>query len=92
MFPYPPDSGDKRGRKRSEQNRVEAQRLFTEGRGNDLPGMAGTLWAAYNGVTEFIDHGKTKRDAAGHLDHIWFGDGSAVKARAFEVAQKRLGA
>ncbi len=28
--------------------------LFEEGRGNDLPGVRGTLWAAYNSVTEYL--------------------------------------
>ena len=57
-----------------------------KGRGNDLPGVAGTLWAAYNGIAEMIDHGQSRRTPDQHLEHIWFGNGHVLKVRAFQVA------
>src|SRR4030095_11370642 len=30
--------------------------LYTAGQGSDLPGVRGTAWAAYNAVTEWVDH------------------------------------
>jgi hypothetical protein len=55
--------------------------LFHKGKGNDLPGVQGTLWAAYNGIAEMVDHGANKRSPSQHLDYIWFGGGYGVKAR-----------
>ena len=36
--------------------RYWAAHYFDNGQGNREPGIAGTLWAAYNGVTEYVDH------------------------------------
>jgi phage/plasmid-like protein (TIGR03299 family) len=53
--------------------------------------MAGpTVWAAYNAVTEFVDHGQRVnsrvRSPAAQLNRIWFGAGSQIKRRAYERA------
>jgi hypothetical protein len=37
-----------------------------------------------------IDHDPTKRDPKKQLQYIWYGDGAAVKVRAFNVAQKQM--
>ena len=54
--------------------------------------MRGTLWAAYNGVTELIDHRQARRHGAdttlGRLNSIWFGRGAAIKERALRVAEQ----
>lgn len=50
--------------------------------GNDEPAIAGTLWAAYNGIAEMVDHGRSRRTAKQHLEHIWFGSGYSLKVRA----------
>jgi len=59
VFPDPsPKTGEKRFKKalaQAQRDRQESARLFTEGKGNDLKGVRGTLWAAYNGVTEYVD-------------------------------------
>ena len=47
---------DERRRKKTEQHRREVKTLFESGRGNDAEKVKGTLWAAYNGITEFADH------------------------------------
>jgi phage/plasmid-like protein (TIGR03299 family) len=36
-------------------DRAGAEYFFVQGRGNAAKGVAGTLWAAYNGVAEYID-------------------------------------
>jgi hypothetical protein len=49
--------------------------------------VKGTLWAAYNGVAEYIDYrrfGKASDDR--QLNAIWFGEGYSAKARAFSAA------
>jgi phage/plasmid-like protein (TIGR03299 family) len=41
---------------RNNEHRSKSVRLFENGRGNSQPNVKGTLWAAYNGVTELVDH------------------------------------
>lgn len=50
--------------------------------------IAGTAYGAYNAVTEYVDHGWRTRGAGGRsgvtAESAVFGDGAALKARAFE--------
>ena len=92
VFPDPSDPADKQGQRRAAQNREKAAHLFEWGSGNQLSGVAGTLWAAYNGVTEFVDHKPTRQTPREHLESIWFGDGYLLKARAFEIAKSQIDA
>jgi phage/plasmid-like protein (TIGR03299 family) len=86
VFPDPADKADERARKRAVEARDTSAKLFETGRGNNAPRVQGTLWAAYNGVAEYIDHYKSKADRSRHLDSIWFGDGYLTKARSFRIA------
>lgn len=61
--------------------------LFEKGRGNDLPGVAGTLWGAYNAVTEYTTW-ERGRNVDNRLDSLWFGDSANVNQRALQVAAK----
>ena len=70
------------------ENRLWSKRFFEAGKGTDIPGVSGTLWAAYNGVAEFVDHRDSGRPESQRLDSIWFGDGYCAKARAFRVAEQ----
>ncbi len=71
---------------------AEIVRLFAEGRGNDLPGVAGTHWAAFNAVTENIDHvrgiGGKGDTLSKRVSSAWFGQGNAVKERALALLSK----
>ena len=42
------------------RDRSWSEYFFDQGRGNRLPGVAGSLWAAFNGVTEWQDHRKSR--------------------------------
>ena len=57
-----------------------------------MPKVRGTLWAAYNGVTELIDHRKARQHDADttldRLNSIWFGRSAAIKERARRVAEQ----
>lgn len=86
VFPDPRDSENERALKRVQDNRLLAECLFAEGQGNQLKGVTGTLWAAYNGVTELIDHRATAQPNDRRLDSVWFGAGYSTKARAYRVA------
>jgi hypothetical protein len=58
--------------------------LAESGMGQSLPGVAGTWWAAYNGMTEHLNHvaGKSQDN---RLDALWFGP---VGARALSAASQ----
>jgi len=68
--------------------------LFEEGRGQDLPEIRHTAWAALNAVTEYVDHHRQTRattDAerrSRRLKSQWFGSGAQLKAKAWELALK----
>lgn len=59
--------------------------LFEVGKGNNLPGVAGTYWAAYNAVTEYLTHYRGK-DANTRLDSNLFGVGDNLNTRALNIA------
>ena len=74
----------------------ESLRLFEYGVGNDLPGVRGTAWAAYNAVTEYVDHVRPQgaMATAGNVDDpliagkrlysSWFTSGQDIRQRAWE--------
>lgn len=97
VFPDPNEDAQPSAFERAQRNRAFAEHLFSEGKGNSMPGVKGTLWAAYNGVTEFIDQkipvsadGRITMSGERRLNSIWFGQGSMIKAKAFTVAKDRL--
>lgn len=64
--------------------------LFEKGRGNELRQVRGSLWAAYNAVTEYVDHVRGVRHD-GNLRRNWeesalFGSGDVLKQRAYLAA------
>ncbi len=97
VFPDPPNQKNILALRRAQANRSRAEHLFDQGQGNSENGVKGTLWAAYNGVTELIDHRVTTSGdqlfAAGgsrRLNSIWFGEGASTKAKAYEIAMDKL--
>jgi phage/plasmid-like protein (TIGR03299 family) len=79
-------------RARVVRDRSGAAHLFAHGRGNDAPRVRGTLWAAYNGVAESVDHRTGPQTGADRrLSSAWFGDGYRVKARAYREAMHLAG-
>jgi len=90
VFPDPVDPDDRRGAERAAKQRSWARRFFANGKGNRDHGIEGTLWAAYNGVTEFIDHRKTQQSDEGKLSSLWFGNGCSIKARAYRMAKEKM--
>ena len=71
---------------RAKTNREWSKYFFENGVGNNFPGVSGSLWASLNGITELIDHKVTKQKQDRKLNTIWFGDGAAVKAKAYKQA------
>jgi phage/plasmid-like protein (TIGR03299 family) len=85
-----PDGSTAETAKRAVNDRRWARHFYEHGRGNDLPKVRGTLWAAYNGVTELVDHRRPMTADADfttkRLGSIWFGRGATIKGRALELA------
>ena len=73
-----------------QRDRSWSEYFFDQGRGNQLPGVSGTLWAAFNGVTEWQDHRKSRQNENQRLVSTWFGGSYQTKARAFSVAQEKM--
>lgn len=86
---------DKQSEKNAEIIKQLRENLANER--NTLPGIEGSAWAAYNAVSEYIDHQKPSRgkDEAARLDNkvnnMWFGTGNDVKADAFNSAMAFAG-
>ena len=66
------------------------------GRGQDIPNVRGTAWAAYNAVTEYLDYYSPNRaitagepNSAGAQDRrlyrSWYGQGQVTRNRAFRL-------
>lgn len=58
-------------------------RNANEGRGNDM--VKGTLWAGYNGVTEYFGY-EFGRSVDARLNSLWWGTNARLNQRALEVA------
>ena len=86
-----PDSEDVKNR-RAQNVRHELFRLFENGMGQDIAETKLTSWAAFNAVTEFVDHhrstrGQTEQEQASRrLKSAWFGSGAKLKAEAWKLA------
>lgn len=61
--------------------------LFERGRGNDLPGVKGTMWGAYNAVTELLTW-ERGRSSDTRLENLWLGDAGNLAHRAYDIAVK----
>lgn len=101
VYPDPIDPDRDRAAANARQTRTVLEELFEGGIGHDMPGVRGTAWAAYNAVTGYIDHRKPQRDRKDRTDeesdsvrlnNIWWGDGAAIKQRAWDAGMALVGA
>lgn len=88
----PLTSEDDLVRERVAQRHNRWVELFEVGDGNQMPGARGTLWAAYNGITQWVDRESYTTRNREPLNTIWFGEGERLKRRAFDVASAMAGA
>lgn len=58
---------------------------FDGGLGNQLPGVKGTWWAGYNGVTQYLNY-ERGHNPSSRLDSLWFGDSANISERALALA------
>jgi phage/plasmid-like protein (TIGR03299 family) len=59
--------------------------LFESGKGNDLEGVRGTYWAAYNAVSEYLNYTKG-RTSNNRIDSLWFGQNGTMNRKALDQA------
>jgi len=59
--------------------------LSETGKGNDMPSVRGSLWASFNGITQYLayERGNSKES---RLDSLWFGDSANMNKKALDVA------
>jgi phage/plasmid-like protein (TIGR03299 family) len=79
-----------------EENKINTLlSLFEDGKGAKLEGVRHTGWAAYNAVTEYVDHygtiRKLDKDPTNRLKNIWFGSGARIKSLAFNRMSEMVG-
>ena len=83
--------------RRSENIRSKLLQLFENGVGQDIPQIRHTSWAAFNAVTEFVDHHRSTRGqtpvekASRRLESAWFGSGARLKGEAWRLAREMAG-
>ena len=58
--------------------------LFNNDITNNLSSIGGSLWSAYNAVTQYVDHYRGHSDT--RLNQAWFGQGKLIKERALHDA------
>ncbi|MGC8811617.1 MAG: DUF932 domain-containing protein [bacterium] len=77
-------------KKDNEQPRTwdEILKIFDTASSLQIPGVKGTLWGAYNAITQFEDYKRPSKDEKPdkRLERIWFGSGADVKLRALQKA------
>lgn len=61
--------------------------LFENGAGNNMPGVRGTMWGAYNAITHYTSH-ERGRNVDNRINSLWYGDSANVNGRALDVALK----
>jgi hypothetical protein len=75
---------------RKENIKNDILNYIETGKGNTAVNTKGTLWAAVNGVVEYVDWAKRVKgqdeDATKRLESVWYGNGAALKLKAWEEA------
>lgn len=64
--------------------------MIETGRGQKNPLVQGTMWAAYNGVNEYLNYSKG-RNASNRMDTLWFGQNATLNEKALKVALQMAG-
>jgi phage/plasmid-like protein (TIGR03299 family) len=85
-----PDSTEPDKQALVQRDRSWSEFFFDQGKGNRMAGVAGSLWAGFNGITEWIDHRKTRQNSNQRLNSAWFGESSRIKSRAFSIAMDKV--
>lgn len=82
-----PDDEEERNNAKNQGIRRACLDLYETGQGADL--SRGTLWGAFNCVTEYTDHVMEGSPIA-RLESNWFGHGEQLKMKAFQLAARMM--
>jgi len=63
----------------------EVLEMITGGYGNTEAAVSGTWWAAYNGVTQYLNYAAGRSEES-RLNSLWFGSNARTNERALELA------
>jgi hypothetical protein len=83
-----PDNENASFNTRTENIRSKILELNETGAGSDM--ARGSLWGAYNAITEYTDHCQNSTIPEKRLNSVWFGSGEKLKLRAFDLARTWL--
>jgi len=78
-----PDKEADKDNAKNQRIREAVLELYESGQGANL--SRGTLWCAFNRVTEYTDH-EMEGNPTTRLESIWFGRGEQLKIKAFQLA------
>lgn len=68
------------------RNIIDAVRFkYYTGKGTNIPGVAGTVWGAYNALTEYLAWERGQGTDT-RMQSLWFGDSAKLNERAREIA------
>ena len=67
------------------RNTIRKVMTTIEGPKQDLPGVRGTWWAAYNGFNEYLNYEKG-RSNNNRMESLWFGQGNSSNMQALNLA------
>lgn len=70
---------------RTQNTMTDLLQRMVSGIGQSNPAIAGTWWAAYNGVNEYLNYAKG-RTVSNRMDSLWFGVNATANNKALEAA------
>jgi phage/plasmid-like protein (TIGR03299 family) len=85
-----PRTKEQKARKINPPRWLYIQKLFETGPDLQIPGVRGTLWGAYNAITQFEDYRQTSDDEENEsrLERTWFGASAETKLKALAKARE----
>ena len=90
VFNSPEITMDTEISRRALNQRDRVLELYQTGRGAEM--RRGTVWGAYNAVTEYTDHVSGGDNDERALASMWFGSASKMKEKAFNKAMELIAA
>lgn len=98
VFGLPEVAESERAKTFQERLMIDITQLFEYGQGQQLASAKGTMWGAYNAVTEYLSYqaGKAKkpeliadqRNVDSRMNSLWFGANRKLNEEALKVAVK----
>lgn len=81
---------DEKNKKSGEKLMERLTNALFNSPGATMASARGTLWGALNAVTYDVDHALPSRSVDNRLNKAWFGQGEAIKRRAWDRALKMV--